>query len=78
MPIYEYTCSSCNAEFELLLRGSEQPSCPSCGKRKLEKKFSVPAAHTTSSAESACPARQMGACGGGDCGGGGCDLSQLM
>ena len=78
MPIYEYTCSDCNEEFELLIRGSEKPRCPSCGKTKLQKKFSVSAAHTHAAAESACPARQMGACGSNDCGGGGCGLSQMM
>jgi len=78
MPIYEYTCGDCSQEFELLIRGGETPRCPSCGKTKLQKKFSVPAAHTHTAAEASCPARQMGACGSSDCGSGGCGLSQMM
>jgi putative FmdB family regulatory protein len=41
MPIYEYTCRKCDKPFELLVRGSEAPACPSCGSRKVEKGFSV-------------------------------------
>ena len=46
MPIYEYSCPTCDHEFELLVRGSEQPTCPSCQGAKLERQLSVPAAHT--------------------------------
>ena len=62
MPIYEYTCESCGHEFEILVRGSQKPTCPSCGKGRLSKKFSVPAAHTAGLAGTACPARDTGAC----------------
>jgi putative FmdB family regulatory protein len=31
MPIYEYSCASCDNEFEVLVRGSEKPACPDCG-----------------------------------------------
>jgi putative FmdB family regulatory protein len=48
MPIYEYACDDCNSEFELLVRGSEEPSCPTCHSTKLERRLSVPAAHTGS------------------------------
>ena len=50
MPIYEYACDACDAEFELLVCGSERPSCPSCHSTKLERRISVPAAHTGSRA----------------------------
>ena len=30
MPIYEYTCNSCAAEFELLVRDTDEPICPEC------------------------------------------------
>ena len=46
MPIYEYTCKKCESSFELLIRGSERAACPECGGVRLEKHFSVPAAHT--------------------------------
>ena len=35
MPIYEYTCSRCQEQFELLVRGASEadrpPPCPGCG-----------------------------------------------
>jgi len=84
MPIYEYTCQQCGHDFEYLLRGDEKPACPACGKRRLAKRFSVPAAHTEGSALPQCPAREAGACGhspGGQspcgqspCGPGGCGM----
>ena len=61
MPIYEYTCQSCGQEFEELIRGDEQPACPSCGQTRVERQMSVPAAHTADSAGPTCPARN--ACG---------------
>jgi putative FmdB family regulatory protein len=41
MPIYEYRCQSCNAEFELIVRASTVPACPSCGATSLEKILSM-------------------------------------
>jgi len=76
MPIYEYSCDSCGHEFEQLVRAGEKPACPSCGKGRLTKSFSVPAAHTASSVP-ACPAREAGACAASHCSGGQCGLSQL-
>lgn len=46
MPIYEYTCTDCSDEFELLIRGGEKPACPSCGSANLEKRFSLPRVHS--------------------------------
>jgi len=37
MPLYDYVCQSCNAEFELLVRSSDIPTCPSCGGVQLQK-----------------------------------------
>lgn len=72
MPIYEYVCRKCHHEFEVLVRGSERPTCPQCGDRKLDKLFSVPAAHSVSRSGpppcgvDACPARDTGSCCGMD------------
>ena len=75
MPIYEYVCETCNLEFEHLQRADEKPVCPSCGTKRLAKKFSVPAAHTGASD----PARDAGMCNPtGGCGGGGCGMGGLM
>ena len=37
MPLYDYVCQTCNAEFELLVRSSDTPTCPSCGGVDLRK-----------------------------------------
>jgi putative FmdB family regulatory protein len=75
MPIYEYHCQRCSSEFELLVRSDEQPSCPECGGRKLEKLLSVPAAHSASSRSlPICEAPRGGGCGLPQCGMGGCAM----
>jgi putative FmdB family regulatory protein len=72
MPIYEYACSKCDSEFELLISGSAKPICPQCGSAKLQRKFSTFAAHQGSAsapacAESGCPGANTSACAGGKC-----------
>ena len=37
MPIYEYRCSDCQREFELLVRSGDEVICPECGSRQLDK-----------------------------------------
>jgi len=43
MPIYEYRCSACGHEFEILQKISDQPltECPACGKGALAKLVSA-------------------------------------
>ena len=41
MPIYEYKCRSCAAEFELLVLGKTVPACPSCQSQDLEQLLST-------------------------------------
>ena len=44
MPIYEYTCGACHADFEELVRMGARDntvSCPHCGKKKATRKISV-------------------------------------
>jgi putative FmdB family regulatory protein len=43
MPLYEYTCRQCEQDFEALVFTGEQPECPKCHGRDLEKQLSVPA-----------------------------------
>ena len=75
MPLYEYTCRDCSSEFELLVRGSEQPRCPECESSKLEKLLSVPAAHTAGSRDlPTCHPAPSGGCGLPQCGMGGCGM----
>jgi len=41
MPIYEYSCSSCGADFEKILKaGSPNPPCPTCD-AATDKKISL-------------------------------------
>ena len=76
MPIYEYACQDCGHEFEFLVRNNETACCPSCGRTRLAKRFSVPAAHT-GAGEPACAARDAGACEVSDCCGKSCNLRGL-
>lgn len=41
MPIYEYKCSDCSEQFEVLVRSGTVAQCPSCLSQKLEKQLSV-------------------------------------
>ncbi|MFZ5828717.1 MAG: FmdB family zinc ribbon protein [Planctomycetota bacterium] len=78
MPIYEYHCADCGHEFEFLVRGDEKPTCPSCGRERLTRQMSAPAAHTASGSKpaDACPVRQS--CGMPNCCGQGCGMGELM
>ena len=40
MPIYDYRCQSCGAEFEQLVRASTVPACPQCRSLALERAVS--------------------------------------
>lgn len=73
MPLYEYNCHDCTAEFELLVRSDEKPRCPECDSPKLEKLLSVPAAHTAGSRDlPVCRPTPSAGCGLPQCGSGGC------
>jgi putative FmdB family regulatory protein len=45
MPLYEYQCDSCGAQFELIRKFSDPPlqGCPTCGAEGLRKLLSSPA-----------------------------------
>ncbi len=77
MPIYEYLCRECGQLFECLVRNDEKPSCPSCGRRKLTKQLSLPAAHTAAPIEPSCPVRDAGACQVSSCCKDRCGLGDL-
>ena len=46
MPIYEYSCKSCEHAFETLVRGDMKPLCPRCQSEDLEKLLSLPRVHS--------------------------------
>jgi putative FmdB family regulatory protein len=41
MPIYEYECRACGHRFELIVRVSDTPVCPSCQGQDLERLLSL-------------------------------------
>lgn len=43
MPIFEYRCTSCQNEFETLVRSGDIPACPKCASLDLTKLLSLPA-----------------------------------
>ncbi|MBI2880597.1 MAG: zinc ribbon domain-containing protein [Candidatus Tectomicrobia bacterium] len=77
MPIYEYTCAGCGAEFEKLTlatageKGGPEVACPSCGSKRVSKRFSTFGVKT-SYVPLAAPAGGKDRAGGGGCCGGFC------
>jgi putative FmdB family regulatory protein len=45
MPLYEYQCDACGAQFELIRKFSDPPVevCPTCGAARVRKLLSSPA-----------------------------------
>lgn len=43
MPLFNYHCTQCDADFELLIFGAEEPTCPHCGSHQAEKRLTRPA-----------------------------------
>jgi putative FmdB family regulatory protein len=41
MPLYEFRCRRCEAQFELLVRSGSEPACPSCTATDLERILSM-------------------------------------
>ena len=46
MPIYEYSCNGCGFQFEVLVRGTKTPECPSCHGKDLDRLISLPRVHS--------------------------------
>ncbi|MBA2563992.1 MAG: zinc ribbon domain-containing protein [Gemmatimonadetes bacterium] len=71
MPIYEYSCGACGADFDQLVRADSEPACPWCESTALTRKLStvaLPMASGFSPGSSPSPPSS----GGGHCCGGGC------
>ncbi len=75
MPIYEYVCSKCASEFEMLVKSSsEKVNCPKCSDSKVQRKLSVFSAsvalgssQSPCSRVESCPSAK-GSCCAGACG----------
>lgn len=48
MPLFDYICQDCQHQFEALVRGEQQPSCPACNSTSLEKQVALPSIKTQS------------------------------
>ena len=71
MPLFEFRCSACEVDFEVLIRAGDRAACPECGTQSLEKLFSESAPPATAGralpiASAACPPGP-GPCGPGCC-----------
>ena len=77
MPIYEYTCSGCSKDFELLIRGTEVARCPTCGNSRIARQISVPAVHNSAGVQDLpiCQADSGPPCGPDFCRTGQCDFN---
>ena len=53
LPLHEYECRACGHTFELLVRGSTTPACPSCRSEDLERLLSGFAVSSETMRESA-------------------------
>jgi putative FmdB family regulatory protein len=62
MPIFEYTCQTCNHRFEHLTRADHEVVCPACDGTALNKQLSTFAVR----ASGAAPRDEVG--GSGPCG----------
>lgn len=64
MPLYEFHCTACAHDFELLVREQTVLACPSCASTEIEKQLSVFAVNTkgASTPRMAAPG-PCGACG---------------
>lgn len=63
MPIFEYTCRQCHHDFEVLVRSSTVPECPSCHSTALDKQLSVVGKVGASASQGNDAAPAMGPCG---------------
>ncbi|GFK93266.1 hypothetical protein NNJEOMEG_01097 [Fundidesulfovibrio magnetotacticus] len=76
MPIYEYRCNQCGADFEELVFGDAKPPCPQCGSQDTGKLMSAcrhtaghnPGGYQGSTVPASVP--RSGGCAG--CSGGSC------
>jgi putative FmdB family regulatory protein len=69
MPIYDYTCESCETAFEHLARRIDEaaPPCPKCGAKKTVKGLTVPAVGGGTAKARASGGKSLPMGGGGCC-----------
>ena len=71
MPIYEYICDDCQAEFEKLVINKQQEiTCPKCSSKKATLQLSVFSSSVAGGSPKSFTPSSGGSNGGGCCGGG--------
>ncbi|HVQ75373.1 MAG TPA: zinc ribbon domain-containing protein [Candidatus Binatia bacterium] len=68
MPIYEYRCSECGAEFEKLVDARTRVACPACAGSQVMRRLSLFRAVGARGVADSAPAAGGGGCCGGGCG----------
>jgi putative FmdB family regulatory protein len=68
MPIYEYSCRECGAEFEKLVAARATVDCPSCASGQVIRRISLVGVKTGGQGFGASAMPQGGGCCGGGCG----------
>ena len=66
MPLYEYTCKSCNKTFDQLVRASDRDAkvkCPECGSTKTARALSLIAVGGESKGAASTDTPACGRCG---------------
>lgn len=72
MPVYEYACEDCRAQFEMLrpMSQADSPvSCEQCGGGRTRRKQSVCYASSGGKPLAGSTAKSCGGCSGGSCAG---------
>ena len=70
MPIYEYHCAACKADFDHMasIKARDQKvNCPQCGSKKTARKLSAPAVGAGVGASEGGHSHGCGGCCGGNC-----------
>ena len=69
MPIYEYRCKQCEAEFEKYIPAAAAPvACPTCASGDITRKLSVFGMKSDGGFVASSMPGGGGCCGGGGCG----------
>ena len=65
MPIYEYACLACGAEFEKFVQRPSAVICQSCQSDRVSRRLSVVGVKVGGRARESAPVGGGGCCGGG-------------
>jgi putative FmdB family regulatory protein len=69
MPIYEYVCDDCQAQFEkIVINRQQEVSCPKCSSQKATIQLSVFSSATAGGSSKSSSGSSGGSCCGGGCG----------